>query len=102
MFIVTLPLHNTASLQLHHYTSKEKFALYNSTVSRGGEEWCREAGKPIFHKMATWWSSKADGKLFFTNSQNILWFTIKNGWIKEIGHNQWLQVSSKDKLILAM
>src|SRR5882762_8366201 len=45
--------------------TKEEFALYNSTVSRGGEEWCREAGKPIFHKMATWWSSKADGKTIF-------------------------------------
>jgi hypothetical protein len=41
-------------------------------------------------------------KLFFTNSQNILLFTIKNRWIKEIGHNQWLQVSSKDRLILVM
>jgi hypothetical protein len=45
--------------------TEDEFKLYNDTVSRGGEEWCPQAGKPIFHKMSAWWSSKADGKTIF-------------------------------------
>jgi len=45
--------------------TKEEFLLYNNTVSHGGEPWCLQAGKPTFHKMATWWSSKANGKTIF-------------------------------------
>jgi len=45
--------------------TKEEFTLYNKTVSCGGEGWCPQAGKPVFHKLATWWSSKADGKTIF-------------------------------------
>ena len=40
--------------------TKEEYMLYNDAVSHGGEEWCLQAGKPIFHKMATWWSGKAN------------------------------------------
>ena len=45
--------------------TKDEFKLYNKEVSHGGEEWCPNAGKPVFHKLATWWSSKADGKTIF-------------------------------------
>ena len=41
--------------------TKEEYALYTEVVVRGGEKWCSQSGKPVFHKFATWWSSQANG-----------------------------------------
>jgi len=34
--------------------TKEEYALYTDVVAQGGEQWCPQSGKPVFHKFATW------------------------------------------------
>jgi hypothetical protein len=71
--------------------TKEEFKLYNDTVSRGGVEWCLQAGKPIFHKMATWWSGKADGKYIFYKLPEHL----------SVYHKKWLERRNQAQSLVA-
>jgi len=34
--------------------TKEEYALYADVVAQGGDQWCPQSGKPVFHKFATW------------------------------------------------
>jgi hypothetical protein len=76
--------------------TKEEFALYNNTVSCGGEEWCPQAGKPIFHKMATWWSSKADGKTIFYKLPEHLTVYHKK-WVERRNRSQSMVASEQQR-----
>jgi len=44
--------------------TKNEIKLFNDSVKNGGP-FCVSSGQPNFYQMATWWSSKADGKNIF-------------------------------------
>ena len=65
--------------------------MHNDTVSCGGVEWCSHAGKPVFHKLATWWSGKADGKhIFYKLPEHLL-----------VYHKKWLEWKNQSQSLVA-
>jgi hypothetical protein len=76
--------------------TKEEFKQYNDTVSRGGVEWCPQAGKPNFQKMATWWSGKADGKhIFYKLPEHLSAYHKK--WLERRNQSQSLVASEPQR-----
>lgn len=71
--------------------TKEEYMLYNEVVTRGGQDWCPQAGKPIFAKLAAWWSSQADGKTIFYKLPEQL----------STHHKQWLNRRNQSQSIIA-
>ena len=71
--------------------TKEEYALYTKVVARGGEQWCPQSGKPVFHKLATWWSSQANGiNIFYKLPEHL-----------SAHHKQWVESRNKSQALIA-
>jgi hypothetical protein len=71
--------------------TKEEYALYTEVVAWGGEQWCPQSGKPVFHKFATWWSSQANGiNIFYKLPEHL-----------SAHHKQWVESRNKSQALIS-
>jgi hypothetical protein len=71
--------------------TKEEYALYTEVVAWGGEQWCPQSGKPVFHKFSTWWSSQANGiNIFYKLPEHL-----------SAHHKQWVESRNKSQALIA-